>query len=450
MKRAFKILVPFLLIALAAGHALAEQWETAPAPLPGVQAGQEKANYWIARHPEPDRVILATEGIEAMNRAATGRPETELVDVFAIPDPMEGALVRKAIAEVLSESRQTKGYDHTNRLITAAFYDRIESSVGAVPPVIRPAWGGITARVSLRRLPTNEAFYDRPYGNEFDRFQYSTLECGNPVVVLHRIADGSWSFVQTTYTMGWVPSASIAIGDRQTVAAFCRSKPLVATGSMVPVYADAAFTSHAVTIPMGTRLPFVDKTERHYAVTLPWRAPDGALRFVTGYIRKDADVSIGFLPYTPRYIYQQLFKLEGTPYGWGDLFDGRDCSRLVMDVFSTFGFNMPRNSRRQAAFNPAGHKETGSLSEKDKISILRNLGYRPALLYMPGHIMIFLGIIDGKVYAIHSAWALRESQIIGERTVMAGRVVVSDITRGSGARGSLLKRVTAITPLIKG
>ena len=161
MKRLLISIIP-LLLALAAGPCLAEQWETAPAPLPGVQAGQEKANYWIARHPEPDRVILAPEGIEAMNRAATGRPETELVDVFAIPDPMEGAVVRKAIAEVLSESRQTKGYDHTNRLITAAFYDRIESSVGAVPPVIRPAWGVITARVSLRRLPTNEAFYDRP------------------------------------------------------------------------------------------------------------------------------------------------------------------------------------------------------------------------------------------------------------------------------------------------
>jgi len=447
MKRASKILVPFLLIALAAGPCLAEQWETAPAPLPGVQAGQEKANYWIARHPEPDRVILAPEGIEAMNRAATGRPETELVDVFAIPDPMEGALVRKAIAEVISESRQKKGYDHTNRLIAASFYDRIESSVGAVPPVIRPAWGVITARVSLRRLPTNEAFYDRPYGNEFDRFQYSTLECGNPVVVLHRIADGSWSFVQTTYTMGWVPSASIAVGDRRTIESYSRSKPLVATGSMIPVYADAAFTTHAVTIPMGTRLPFVEKTERHYSVTLPWRAPDGGLKFVTGYLRKEADVSVGFLPYTARNFYQQLFKLEGTPYGWGDLFDGRDCSRLVMDVFCAFGFTMPRNSSRQAAFNLAGRKDTKGLSEKDRISILRNLGNRPALLYMPGHIMIHLGVIDGKVYAIHSAWALRESQILGERTVMAGRVVVSDITRGSGARGSLLKRVTAITPL---
>ena len=313
MKKALIIFLSLVLIALAAGPCLAEQWETAPAPLPGVQPGQEKANYWIARHPDPDRVILAPEGIEAMNRAATGRPETELVDLFAIQDPMEGAVVRKAIAEVLSESRQTKGYDHTNRLITAAFYDRIEASIGAVPPVIRPAWGVITARVSLRRLPTNEAFYDRPYGNEFDRFQYSTLECGNPVVVLHRIADGSWSFVQTTYTMGWVPSASIAIGDRRTIESYSRSKPLVATGSMVPVYADAAFTSHAVTIPMGTRLPFVEKTERHYAVTLPWRAPDGGLKFVTGYLRKEADVSVGFLPYTARNVYQQLFKLEGTP-----------------------------------------------------------------------------------------------------------------------------------------
>jgi len=447
MKRLLISIIPLLLLSLAAGRCVAEQWETAPAPLPGVQTGQEKANYWIARHPEPDRVILAPEGIEAMNRAATGRPETELVDVFAIQDPMEGAPVRKAIAEVLSESRQTRGYDHTNRLITAAFYDRIESSVGAVPPVIRPAWGVITARVSLRRLPTNEAFYDRPFGNEFDRFQYSTLECGNPVVVLHRIADGSWSFVQTTYTMGWVPSASIAIGDRQTIESYSRSKPLVATGSMIPVYADAAFTSHAVSIPMGTRLPFVEKTGRHYSVTLPWRAPDGGLQFVTGYIRKEADVSVGFLAYTARNVYQRVFKLEGTPYGWGDLFDGRDCSRLVMDVFSTFGFTMPRNSSRQAAFNLAGRKDTKGLSEKDRIAILRNLGNGPALLYMPGHIMIHLGVIDGKVYAIHSTWALRESRILGERTVMAGRVVVSDITRGSGARGSLLKRVTAITPL---
>jgi hypothetical protein len=447
MKRPLYIVISLVLIAVSAGLCLAEQWETAPLPLPGVQPGQEKANYWIARHPEPDRVILAPAGIEAMNRAATGRPETELVDVLAIPDPVEGTVVRKAIAEVLSESRQTKGYDHTNRLITSVFYDRIEASIGTVPSVVRPAWGVIAARVSLRRLPTNEAFYDRPYGNEFDRFQYSTLECGNPVVVLHRIADGSWSFVQTIYTMGWVPSASIAIGDRQNVAAFCRSKPLVATASMVPVYTDAAFTSHAVTIPMGTRLPFVETTERHYAVTLPWRAPDGALRFVTGYIRREADVSIGFLPYTPRNVYRQLFKLEGTPYGWGDLFDGRDCSRLVMDVFSTFGFNMPRNSSRQAAFNIAGRKDTKGLSEKDKISNLIILGYRPALLYMPGHIMIFLGVIDGKVYAIRSAWALRETRILGERTVMAGRVVVSDISGGSGARGSLLKRVTAITPL---
>jgi cell wall-associated NlpC family hydrolase len=191
----------------------------------------------------------------------------------------------------------------------------------------------------------------------------------------------------------------------------------------------------------------VEKAGRHISVTLPWRAPDGGVRFVTGYIRPEADVSVGYLPYTARNLYRQLFKLEGHPYGWGDLFDGRDCSRLVMDVFSTFGFAMPRNSRRQAAFNPAGRRDTASLSEADKVKILKELGSRPALLYMPGHIMIHLGVVDGKPFAIHSAWGLRESRLLGERTLMAGRVVVSDVTRGGGARGSLLKRVTAITPL---
>lgn len=444
MKTIIRILSFIILVSLMVGLCYAEQQETVLGPLPGVQPGQERADYWIARHGEPDRTILTPEGIEAMNRAALGRRETELVDVLAIPDAMEGAAVRKAITEVLAESRQTGGYDHTNRLFTADFYDRIEAAIGTIPSVIRPAWALITARVSLRRLPTNEAFYDRPFGNEFDRFQYSTLECGNPVAVLHRTSDRSWSFIQTSYTMGWVPSAGIAIGDGKIVNAFDRSKPLVATGSMVPVYTDRVLSTHAVSIPMGTRLPFLEKTDRHYAVTLPWRAPDGGLTFVTGYIRPDADVSIGFLDYTARNVYRQVFKLEGTPYGWGDLFGGRDCSRLVMDVFSTFGFNMPRNSRRQAAFSLAGRKEAGGLSEKDKIAILKFLGNRPVLLYMPGHIMLYLGTVDDRVFAIHSAWTLRESRPAGDRTVMAGRVVVSDITHGAGSRGSLLKRVTSV------
>ncbi|HQL89302.1 MAG TPA: SH3 domain-containing protein [Syntrophales bacterium] len=447
MKKALHILGPLLLIALTAVMCPAEQWETAPVPLPGVQPGQEKADYWIARHPEPDRPILTPEGIEAMNRAAMGLAETELTDVFAIPNPLDGTVVRRAIAEVLAESRQSKGYDHTNQVIPPAFYDRMEAFIGAVPAVIRPAWGLVTGRVSLRRLPTNEAFYDRPFGNEFDRFQYSALECGNPVAVLHRSTDGAWSFVQTAYTKGWVPSAAVALGDKSAIDSFARSRPLVATGSRVAVYADRAFSVHAASIPMGTRLPHVETAARHYAVTLPWRAPDGSVRFVTGYIPADADVSVGYLPYTARNLYRQLFKLEGHPYGWGDLFDGRDCSRLVMDVFSTFGFAMPRNSRRQASLNPAGRRETGDLPEADKLKILKELGHRPALLHLPGHIMIHLGIVDGKAYAIHSAWGLRESGVPGERTLMAGRVVVSDITRGGGARGSLLKRVTAITPL---
>ncbi len=446
MKRPLNIVIALILVALAAGICLAE-WQTAPTPLPGVEPVQEKAGYWISRHRDPDRLFLAPAAIEAMNRAATGRTETELVDLFAIQDPLEGAIVRKTIAEVLADSRQKKGYDHTNRLITVASYDRIEAAIGAIPSVIRPSWGLVTARTSLRRLPTNEAFYDRPFGNEFDRFQYSTLECGDPVVILHRTSDRSWAFVQTTYTMGWLPAAGIATGDRRTVETFVRAKPLVATGSMVPVYTDASFSTHAVSIPMGSKLPFIEKTDRHYAVTLPWRAPEGTLKPVTGYIRQGADVSVGFLPYTARNVYQQAFKLEGDPYGWGDLFDGRDCSRLVMDVFSTFGFTLPRNSSRQAAFNAAGRKDTKGLSEKDKVAILKSLEGRPVLLSMPGHIMIFLGIVDGKVYAIHSAWALRESRAPGDRTVMVGRVVVSDIAQSPGSRGSLLKRVTAIIPL---
>ncbi|HQJ55963.1 MAG TPA: hypothetical protein PLZ80_15645, partial [Planctomycetota bacterium] len=148
MRKPLNIIIALILVALAAGVCPAEPWETAPAPLPGVQPGQERADFWIARHPDPDRPILSPEAIEAMNRAALGHAETELADVFATPDPLEGTIVRRAIADVLTESRQTKGYDHTNRPIPPAFYDHIENRIGAVPAVIRPAWGLVTARVS--------------------------------------------------------------------------------------------------------------------------------------------------------------------------------------------------------------------------------------------------------------------------------------------------------------
>lgn len=65
---------------------------------------------------------------------------------------------------------------------------------------------------------------------------------------------------------------------------------------------------------------------------------------------------------------------------------------------------------------------------------------------MKGHIMLFLGGIDGRVFAIHSTWAYRDRVFFMKRLHRVGRVVVSDLSLGEGGdKGSLLDRLRIIT-----
>ena len=62
----------------------------------------------------------------------------------------------------------------------------------------------------------------------------------------------------------------------------------------------------------------------------------------------ERQVSRGYLPYTPRTVIFQAFKLLHSPYGWGDMYGEQDCSRFIQLVFSTVGIQFPRNSLQQA------------------------------------------------------------------------------------------------------
>jgi cell wall-associated NlpC family hydrolase len=41
-------------------------------------------------------------------------------------------------------------------------------------------------------------------------------------------------------------------------------------------------------------------------------------------------------------------ELIGEAYGWGGLYQNRDCSAMVRDMFSPFGIWLPRHSEDQA------------------------------------------------------------------------------------------------------
>ncbi len=130
------------------------------------------------------------------------------------------------------------------------------------------------------------------------------------------------------------------------------------------------------------------------------------------------------------------------------MYDERDCSGYIMDVFRCFNIQLPRNSAEQAeASNAVIFVE--DMDRKTRLKLFKSVPGGISLLRMPGHIMIYLGEFNGTPYAIHDFWSWRTPSKKGQDiTHRAARVAVTDLMLGEGSKsGSFIDRLSHITIL---
>ena len=98
---------------------------------------------------------------------------------------------------------------------------------------------------------------------------------------------------------------------------------------------------------------------------------------------------------------RQAFKFLGERYGWGHSYNGRDCSGFVSEVYRSMGVELPRNTRDQSVSPALNHvtfgEEDGPGPRKAAVDSLQ----AGDLIYIPGHVMMMIGRIDGAPYVIH-------------------------------------------------
>jgi hypothetical protein len=388
--------------------------------------------------------------IEKMNQTAFRLSEdTNLTDIFKLPETTDPSFLKKEFNKLRETVRTYKRFDHGSNPVPQSFYEKMFSKFETENLSGHPLlYGVITTKTNVREFPTDEVSLEGPFDTEFDYFQYSSLEFGTPAVIHLYTKDRSWCFVQSYFVKGWVRSTDIAIGTRETVKRFAEAKPLVVTGKKAKLYADKNFQAFVSRLQMGVTLPFQSQTASYYQVEMPYRVYDGSLGFAAGFLRPGEDVRAGYLPYTQENVFKQAFKFLGTPYGWGGMFQSIDCSQFIQSVFATFGFQLPRNSLHQAYFNLKEQDNISDLDPAEKLKELERYQNRPTLLYLKGHIMLFLGFVEGRPYAIHSTWAYRKPGLSKDQVVYIGKNVVSDLSLGQGSRkGSLLERLLDLVPL---
>lgn len=417
-----------------------------PSTIPFTNPAMKTAGYWIGRHPAPDKIILNPDEIKTLN--TTIRHDMKLTwDLSLWPKVYSGNQLRQDLKIQLNELKKDKLMLLDGTPVPESFWAAAEQNLNlaAVPDKIKRQYGLALQYADQRLLPTAQGLYAKANDVDFDELQNSALDIGVPVVVLHTSLDGEWVYAQAALSSGWLRAKEVGAVDTYDFERMSSPSFVIVTDPKADVYANGKLTRHKGYLRMGARLPFVRESEGITEVLIPEAGSDGKTALVPGFMMTE-QVNKGYLLYTPRMVLVQAFKMLDQPYGWGDMYGEQDCSRFLQEIFATVGIKLPRNSSAQIRIGQRLNDWPDNATDDDKISLLKEAGLGGVtVLGMKGHIMLYLGMVDDRAYAIHSVWAYRTPGLHADDIFVLNKVTVSDLTLGEGSqRGSLLKRLNAV------
>ncbi|WP_052750205.1 SH3 domain-containing protein [Arsukibacterium sp. MJ3] len=429
-----------------------QQGAYAESDIPLLKTEQLHARYWLQQLTDANTVLLNQAQISARN-VQTYAQQASMTELASLPASFSAAALTAIIVNASANADQPRFYSDGRAVSAAqwqAYQQRLNTdAVRASNPL---QFALVLTRTALRSMPTNDRVHNQNMALDLDRFQETALFPGEAVAVLHHSRDQQWWLVQNYHYIGWVQANDLAIGPREQVLAYSKQTPfLVVTGAR----AYTSFTPElpaisALLLDMGSRLPLMSSNETghnvhgqnphaSYIVKLPIKNVDGSLGFSPALIARQQDVSLGYLPYTPANIVQQAFKFLGDRYGWGHDYDSRDCTGFIIEIYRSFGIDMPRNSGQQGEggygrnvlFSPQS-------SHTEKLAALNQAAVGD-LIYRPGHVMLYLGAANGEPFVIHSVHELAYFSDTNTDTTAAKPVLYQGVLNGVA--------VTPLTPL---
>lgn len=388
---------------------------------------------WLERLPEgaADEVLVTPAVAEALNAAFAG---------------LEGAW-RDPLGDEIADPERVMAHEHErldwlrSTVATGAYVEGEPGSLASAQTIVDGSVAVDEARVvvaeaALYCAPLSSGLYKPPADFAFDRNRCASLHPGEVVRVVRRGADGDWIGVHAGHTSGWLHAPSLTPPQaRQELRSAYGGRRIFTT-------TDDAKTASGRPIRLGTQLPVAAEAE------------DGALEVLVptaeglarDRVRPGGGLHDGPLPLTRRAVWTAALAQQGAPYGWGGRDGHRDCSRLLRDLFVAFGLQLPRHSGVQAQVGTHGVDVAG-LSDAEKIAAIDTWAARGVvILYMPGHVMMYLGADGEHHYAVSAISEYLTPCAGGPDTVhRLDRVAVSTLEVGRGTeRTAFLERLTRL------
>ena len=356
-----------------------------------------------------------------------------------------------------------QGYAENLQPYTLAGWDKLVASQqkALYPSLARKA---ITTQTTMLRVfPTNKPFFLNPQkageGFPFDYFQNSTLWIGTPLLVTHRSADDAWLHVESGHSSGWLRAESIGWITEAQQQEYTSLPLATCVREYTPLY---QYTEKACPLPvhprqfltkakLGTLLP----ARTLSSLLLPLRTASGDTLLVSATYKRSS-----FAPFpqiiTPAAIATVANTIIGQPYGWGGLFENRDCSATMRDIFTPFGIWLPRNSKAQAMYGGVeiSLKELTPSAKRHAIKT-HGIPYF-TLINFKGHVGLYLGMDKNtqstpEPVMLHNAWGVKTVRNGKAGRAIIGKFAITTLRAGEERSDvqpdTFYKKLTGITLL---
>jgi len=393
---------------------------------PNVSEEMLKADFWIEKLTDVDRVLATAAEIEFIeNKTAEKMSELGLAREYTLPGDFEEEMVATEVRGLM-ESYSLPGclpdyalYSADGEIHSEEWRDRLidESNLEFLSDsnqIIKGEPALTIRRLSIRAFPTEEAAVKDPEAIDVDRFQLTAIQAGSPVMIWHQSLSGKWSYIQSQIYSGWVLTEYLAAADdlEMILDYYNQGERLVVTGSRTETEPNPFFPGISnIFLQLGDSLPIFDRelipeeipsgakngqsTLGCYVVKVPLSlgarvGSSGRLEFAPALIPYSQPVQVGFNDFTKRNLIEAAFKCLGERYGWGGLFQRRDCSRLVFDIYRQVGLTLPRDAGKPQEAGAFGETIYFEGDREQRLNQLEKLETGDPV-YLPGHVMIYLG-----------------------------------------------------------
>lgn len=377
--------------------------------------------------------------------------EKNYFSIWNIEKPQEDL---KSVMWPFASFRFNKSYGENLQPIEESFFQNMleDANFKAYGTVNKKA---VTLKHSnMRAFPTIRPLLKDPAiageGFPFDYLQNSSIHANEPLFVSHYSKDREWAFVFTGYASGWLKSNEFVVLKDEHIDKLQKAQKVAITVEDRPIYdteGNFLFKSK-----VGMIFPLISEEKDTYTIFSVSSFKNSKPLFLKSKIYKDIATK-DVLMLSKNSLASMIKEVSKTNYGWGGMYEQRDCSSMLRDMFAPFGIWLPRNSYQQSKIGETVSLE--NLSDSEKIETIKERAIPfETLLYKRGHVVLYVGTYNNEIVVFHNTWGIKTKNEKDEGRVIIGKPIFSSLKLGKhqenyDEEAEILKNLTSMNILTK-